>query len=104
MTEYSDLEKVKKVRLSPVVLSIDYFALLCHTGDVLVPTRLSQTEWVHCMDVRTLSAPQELKLSDQLFGLYLDVLETLEDWKHVSPRMPSEDKMTYFSLRIESKF
>lgn len=28
---------------------------------------------------------QELKLSDQLFGLYVDVLETLAEWKHVSP-------------------
>lgn len=27
---------------------------------------------------------QELKLSDQLFGLYVDVLETLGEWKHVS--------------------
>lgn len=28
---------------------------------------------------------QEIKLSDQLFGLYVDVLETLGEWKHVSP-------------------
>lgn len=26
---------------------------------------------------------KELKLSDHLFGLYVDVLETLEEWKHV---------------------
>lgn len=27
---------------------------------------------------------QEIKLSDQLFSLYVDVLETLGEWKHVS--------------------
>lgn len=37
--------------------------------------------------------PQELKLSDQLFGLYVDVLETLAEWKHVSPcQRPSRPK------------
>ena len=30
-----------------------------------------------------LTHSQELKLSDQLFGLYVDVLETLGEWKHV---------------------
>lgn len=30
-----------------------------------------------------LTHSQELKLSDQLFGLYVDVLETLAEWKHV---------------------
>ncbi|CAM9125412.1 unnamed protein product [Ectocarpus sp. 4 AP-2014] len=50
---------------------------------------------------------KELKLSDQLFGLYVDVLETLGEWKHVpwtevvSNIANMTDKMDNFAARCK---
>lgn len=47
---------------------------------------------------------QELKLSDQLFGLYVDVLETLAEWKHVSPSKHALRLKSAFDQLIQSRF